>query len=123
MAQIRTLFEAGKNIERPIEKVITYQASQEHSASSVSQEDSMRFVSSAVSDGRTTKRWSQTTVIRVARYLLGACADFGLLGPFRNGERSITTFRITPNVASILAHDLHYRGMGDNTEALWARAR
>jgi hypothetical protein len=29
MTQIRTLFDASKNIERAIEKVITYQASQE----------------------------------------------------------------------------------------------
>ena len=29
MTQIRTLFDAGKDIQRAIEKVITYQASQE----------------------------------------------------------------------------------------------
>ena len=81
---------------------------------SVSKEDSLNFVSSAVSDGRTTSRWSDATVIRVARYLLGACADFGLLGVMKAGARSITTFRITPNVASILAHDLHFKRLGDN---------
>ena len=81
---------------------------------SVSKEDSLNFVSSAVSDGRTNSRWSDATVIRVARYLLGACADFGLLGVMKAGARSITTFRITPNVASILAHDLHFKGLGDN---------
>ncbi|MBJ6127397.1 BrxA family protein [Microvirga splendida] len=80
----------------------------------VSKEDSLQFVSSAVSNGRTTSRWSETTIIRVARYLLGACADFGLLGAMRGGARSITTYRINPNVASILAHDLHFRGLGDN---------
>lgn len=82
--------------------------------SSVSKKDSLDFVSSAVSDGRTTSRWSEGTIIRVARYLLGACADFGLLGAMTGGARSINTFRITPNVASILAHDLHFSGMGDN---------
>jgi hypothetical protein len=82
--------------------------------SSVSKEDSLNFVTSAVSDGRTTSRWSEATVIRVARYLLGACADFGLLGVMKAGARSITTFRITPNVASILAHDLHFKGLSDN---------
>ena len=81
---------------------------------SVSKDDSLGFVSSAVSNGRTTTRWSDTTVIRVASYLLGACADFGLLGAMRRGARSIFTFRITPNVASILAHDLHFKGLGDN---------
>lgn len=81
---------------------------------SVSREDSVNFVSSAVSDGRTTMRWSDATITRVARYLLGACADFGLLGPMKGGTRPINTFRITPNVASVLAHDLHFRGFGDN---------
>jgi hypothetical protein len=30
------------------------------------------------------------------------------------GARPILTFRITPTVASILAHDLHFRGLGAN---------
>ncbi len=81
---------------------------------SVSKEDSIGFVSAAVSDGRTTTRWSESTVTRVARYLLGACADFGLLGSMKGGARSISTFRITPNTASVLAHDLHFRGLGDS---------
>lgn len=81
---------------------------------SVSKEDSLNFVVSAVSDGRTTTRWSEATVIRVARYLLGACADFGLLGAMKADARSIITFRITPMVASFLAHDLHFKGLGDN---------
>jgi hypothetical protein len=80
----------------------------------VSKKDSLDFVSSAVSDGRTTTRWSEATVTRVASYLLGACGDFGLLGPMKAGVRLINTFRITPNITSILAHDLHYRGLSDN---------
>jgi hypothetical protein len=80
----------------------------------LSKQDSLQFVSLAVSDGRTTSRWSGATVIRVARYLLGACAHFGLLGAMKDGARSINTYRITPNVASILAHDLHFRRLGDN---------
>lgn len=82
--------------------------------SSVSKSDSLGFVAAAVSDGQTTTRWSETTIIRVARYLLGACADFGLLGTMKHEARAITTFRITPNVASIISHDLHFKGLGDN---------
>jgi len=81
---------------------------------SVSKADSLAFVSSAVSDGRTTTRWSEATIIRVARYLLGVCADFGLLGAMKANARSIVTFRITPTVASVVAHDLHFKGVGDN---------
>lgn len=80
----------------------------------VSKRDSLEFVSSAVSNARTTSRWSESTIIRIARYLLGACADFGLLGSTTGENRPISNFRISPNVASILAHDLHFRGLGDN---------
>lgn len=80
----------------------------------LSKKDSLSFVIQAVSDERTTSRWSESTVIRVSRYLLGACADFGLLGAMKGAARSIRTFRITPPVASFLAHDLHFRGMGGN---------
>lgn len=81
---------------------------------SVSREDSVSFISSAVSEGRTTTRWSETTVIRVARYLLGACADFGLLGPMTSDARPILTFRLPLNVAALLAYELHFKGLGDN---------
>lgn len=81
---------------------------------SASKADSLTFVTAAVSEGRTTTRWSEATVIRVARYLLGACADFGLLGTTKHEARAIITFRITPNVASILSHELHFKGLGDN---------
>jgi hypothetical protein len=81
---------------------------------SISKRDSLEFVSAAVLNARTTSRWSESTIIRVARYLLGACADFGLLGSTTGEDRPISNFRISSNVASILAHDLHFRGLGDN---------
>jgi hypothetical protein len=83
-------------------------------AGAVSKDDTRAFIVSAVSNGRTTSCWSESTIIRMCRYLLGACADFGLLGAMKAEARPISTFRITPSVASILAHDLHFRGLGDN---------
>ncbi len=80
----------------------------------ISREESLKFVSLAVSRGRTTTRWSETTITRVGAYLLGACADFGLLGPIKRGVRPINGIQISPTVASILAYDLHFRGLGDN---------
>lgn len=77
--------------------------------------DAHAFVSRAVADGRTRTRWSDSTILRVSQDLLGACADFGLVGPMRGGGRVILPFRITPVVASFLAHDLHFRGLGDNS--------
>jgi Putative inner membrane protein (DUF1819) len=81
---------------------------------SVSKADTLQFVSLSVSDGRATRPWSATTVTRVASYLLGTCADFGLLGVMKAGSRPILNFRITPDVVAILAHDLHFQGLGDN---------
>ncbi|MEI7610344.1 MAG: BrxA family protein [Rhodospirillaceae bacterium] len=81
--------------------------------SSVGKDDAVAFVRRAVDTGRTRKRWSNITVIRMSRYLLGACEDFGLLGSIRGGGK-IIPFRITPAVACFLAHDLHFRGLGDN---------
>ena len=82
--------------------------------SDLGKSDGVAFVSAAVSDGITTTHWSQAVVTRVGAYLLGACADFGLLGPSRAGVRPIRRFQITPLVASILAHELHSSGAGDN---------
>jgi hypothetical protein len=87
-------------------------------AATVLKDDAYAFVSKAVLDGKTRSRWSETTILRVSRYLLGACADFGLVGAMRGAGRIILPVRITPVVASFLAHDLHFRGMGDNAIVL-----
>ena len=58
--------------------------------------------------------WSESTIRRVSSYLLGACADFGMLGPDQ-GWRALN-----PNLQAdtfhhlLLAHDLHFKGFGDN---------
>jgi hypothetical protein len=80
----------------------------------VPKEDALAFVTRAVADGKTRMRWSETNILRVSQYVLGACADFGLVGTMRAAGRPILPFRITPVVASFLAHDLHFRGLGDN---------
>jgi hypothetical protein len=38
-----------------------------------------------------------------ANWWRSGCADFSLLGAMKGGARSISTYRISPNVASILA--------------------
>jgi hypothetical protein len=79
----------------------------------VTKDNARTFVRRAVGRGRTTSRWSESTIIRVSNYLLGTCADYGLLGPMRAGARRIVPFRITPVMTSIVAHDLHFRGASD----------
>ena len=83
-------------------------------SASVSKEDAVEFVEAAVQDGRTTTPWSESTIRRVSSYLLGASTDFGMLGPINGGARLIQPFRPTLFISSFLAHDLHFKGYGDN---------
>ena len=80
----------------------------------VSKQDAEDFINRALDDGKTEKRWAESTVKRVGSYLLGACADYGLLGQRSAVGRKINAFRIEPSTVAYLAHDLHFQGLGDN---------
>ncbi len=83
-------------------------------AEAIEKQETEDFIRRSIDDGKTVNRWSDATITRVRNYLLGACSDYGLLGnPLRNGRR-ISSFRIEPNVVSYLAHDLHFKEVGDN---------
>ena len=53
-------------------------------------EDASAFVERGIDDGKTVKRWSETTVRRVSAYLTGCCADYGML---ERGLRSTRKIR------------------------------
>jgi hypothetical protein len=72
------------------------------------------FIIRANQDGKTTTPWSDSTITRAARYVTGCCADFGLLERGHRTARRILSYRIEPQVVAILAHDLHFAGLGDN---------
>lgn len=82
---------------------------------SIGNDDAVRFLVRALDDGLMVKRWSQMTVKRVASYLTGCCADYGLLESGPRRIRRILPYGILPPVAVYLAYDLHFRGMGDNS--------
>ncbi len=75
---------------------------------------SMQFVVDANREGKSTKPWSDHMIRRVAGYLTGCCADFGLLERGVRRVRRIVPVRIEPRVVAVLAHDLHFAGCGDN---------
>ncbi len=52
------------------------------------------FVRRALDEGRTEKRWADSTVRRVPAYLIGCCADFGLLAGEGRAGRAIKRFSI-----------------------------
>jgi len=76
--------------------------------------DARAFVERGIDDGKTIKRWSETTVRRVSAYLTGCCADYGMLENGLRSSRRILLFRISPPVAAYLAYELHFSGVGDN---------
>jgi hypothetical protein len=81
----------------------------------ISNEDAREFVHNANVDGLTKEPWSASTERRVASYLTGTCADFGLLEGGRKIKREIRPIRLQPTTAVYLAYDLHFQEVGDNT--------
>ncbi len=75
--------------------------------------DAAAFITRAIDDGKTAKRWSESTVKRVSTYLIGTCGDYGLLGKATRNGRRISPFRIAPVVGTYLAYDLHFQGKSD----------
>lgn len=82
--------------------------------SQIHNDDALSFVERAMYEGKTTKRWAESTVRRVSAYLLGCCEDFGLVESGIKNNRSIVPFRISDLVSAYLAYDLHFVGLGDN---------
>lgn len=80
----------------------------------ISNADARAFVDRAIDDGKTIKRWSDSTVRRVSAYLSGCCADYGMLERGSKSTRHILPFRMYPNVAAYIAYELHFAGVGDN---------
>ncbi len=72
------------------------------------------FVTRANQDGKTRRSWSLGTVKKNAGYLNSCCADFGLLERGKSRLWKILHYQIDPQVAIILAYDLHFAGLGDN---------
>lgn len=82
--------------------------------STVAKQQAQEFVDTANRDGHTANPWSETTKKRVAGYLTGTLADFGMLEPAARADRAIVPFRMESRVAGLLAYDLHFSGLSDS---------
>lgn len=80
----------------------------------ITNDDARAFVERGIDDGKTVKRWSETTVRRVSAYLTGCCADYGMLERGLRSNRRILPFHMSSSVAAYLAYELHFSGVGDN---------
>lgn len=76
--------------------------------------DALDFLEHAVNNGVITPRWSDTMMLRVARYLTGCLTDFQLAGDDRAGRRELIPFSIQPLTTLYLAHEIHFSGFSDN---------
>jgi hypothetical protein len=75
--------------------------------------DAEAFIYRGLDNGRMHKRWAESTVKRVAGYLVGCCADFGLLSDSGRSDRAVRRFSMRPKVALYLVYDLHFSGLTD----------
>ena len=80
----------------------------------LSNDDARDFVTNAVHEGKTQKVWAASSIKRISSYLIGCCADYGLLSSNRNATRTILPMRIQESTVLYLAHKLHFDGLGDN---------
>lgn len=87
-----------------------YDAGRDHLA----KEDARRFLEIAADNGRTANNWSATTMERMARYLGGCLADFGLLENAKKSSRRILPFKLDRLTTLYLAYDIHFSGLSDN---------
>ena len=81
----------------------------------ITRQDAMDFLHAAQESGRTERGWSESMMLRMARYLTGALTDFQLAGEDHNGRRDLVPFSITPLTALYLAHEIHFTGYSDDS--------
>ena len=77
--------------------------------------DAQDFVRNSVLSGKTQKPWSESTIKRVSSYLIGCCADYGLLTSNRSAIRQFQSIRLHEYTLLFFAHCLHFQGIGDNS--------
>ena len=82
-------------------------------AGEVTKQDARDFIDKAVSRGALEKRWSDSIVERVTRYLLGTLADFEMIASNRYSQRQVRPLFILPETIVFLAYELHFAGTDD----------
>ena len=87
----------------------------EAGAEEIGRPDARSFIEEAHAMGIIDPGWSETMVVRVARYLVGTLADFGLLEEGRQSTREIRPFYPEDPLVLYLAHEIHFDGYSDNS--------
>lgn len=80
----------------------------------IQRQDALDFLEVSTTMGVISPRWSDTMMLRVARYLTGCLTDFGMAGEDRGGKRELLPFTISPLSALYLTHEIHFSEANDN---------
>jgi hypothetical protein len=80
-------------------------------------QDARRFIWEAEQDGRIASPWSSDVHRDLPARVLGALADFGLLGDLKRGRRAVPPYRPTDETLVYVAHLLHAAGVADGVLA------
>jgi len=80
----------------------------------ITRQDALDFLEASTTMGIISPRWSETTMLRVARYLTGCLTDFGMAGDDKGGKRELLPFTISSLAALYLTHEIHFSGASDN---------
>ena len=78
----------------------------------ISPKDVVQFFRQAEEQGRIPQPWSEAVKIKVARGLLRALAEYGLMNEVRR-KREIVHYRPKNETIVFLAHELHFKGLSD----------
>jgi hypothetical protein len=84
-------------------------------ADTISRSDAEEFIEHAKADGRISPPWSDIMKLRVARYLTGTLADFGFVEDVKKNARPLRPYRLLPETALFLAHEIHFKEFSDNS--------
>ncbi len=77
----------------------------------------VEFLRQAERDGRLTEPWSEQVKVKVARGVLKAMTDFGLLQEVGRGRRELVHFHPTERAIVYLVYDIHLTGSTDGAVA------
>lgn len=80
----------------------------------VSIEDVLAFFDDAEQRGRIADPWSSQVQLKVARGVLGALREYGLIREVTRRRREIVPYRMSDQAVAYLAHDLHFRDVPDS---------
>lgn len=72
------------------------------------------FLRQAEMDGLMAGKWSEQVRVKVARGLLRALADFGMLREVKRGRRETVSYHPSDSALVYLAYNLHFSGLTDS---------